>query len=139
MGKKKILNIFIDESGDFGPYKAHSPNYYVAMVFHEQALSISESIATLDAHLSNIGYQNHTVHTGPIIRKELIYKNDLMENRKKIFNALFHFARKLPIHYICPKINKAERNALSKSELEFFHSARDFNKNLYKQLEKKKL
>ena len=34
---------------------------------------------------------------------------------------------------------KAERNALSNSELEFFHSARDFRKNLYKYLEKKKL
>ena len=35
--------------------------------------------------------------------------------------------------------DKAERNALSKSELEFFHSAHDFKKNLYKQLAKKKL
>ena len=35
--------------------------------------------------------------------------------------------------------DKAEKNALSKSELEFFHSAHDFKKNLYKQIEKKKL
>ena len=35
--------------------------------------------------------------------------------------------------------DKAERNVLSKSELEFFHSARDFKKNLYKYLVKKKL
>ena len=35
--------------------------------------------------------------------------------------------------------DKAERNALSKSELEFFHSAHDFKKNLYKQLKKKML
>ena len=35
--------------------------------------------------------------------------------------------------------DKANRNALSKSELEFFHSARDFKKNLYKYIEKKKL
>ena len=34
---------------------------------------------------------------------------------------------------------KAERNALSKSELEFFHSAHDFKKNLYKQLKTKML
>ena len=33
--------------------------------------------------------------------------------------------------------DKAERNAFSKSEREFFHSARDFRKNLYKYLEKK--
>ena len=35
-------------------------------------------------------------------------KNDLMENRRKVFNAMFHFIRKAPINYICPKINKAE-------------------------------
>ena len=35
--------------------------------------------------------------------------------------------------------DKAERNAFSNSELEFFHSPRDFRKNLYKYIEKKKL
>ena len=35
--------------------------------------------------------------------------------------------------------DKADRNAFSNSELEFFHSARDFRKNLYKNIEKKKL
>ena len=225
---KRELSIFIDESGDFGPFKPHSPNYYVAMLFHDQEINISENIKALNFQLENIGYPNHTVHTGPIIRKELAYKNDLMENRKKIFNAMFHFIRKAPIHYICPKINKAEcedseiayiaklskaihselkrnydylnsfdlqivyydfgqpglttvitsifatlfsnvefrkvqpaeyrlfqaadlictmeltkdkadKNQFTKSELEFFHSPRDFKKNLYKQLEKKKL
>ena len=104
---KKTLSIFIDESGDFGPYQTHSPCYYVAMVFHEQATDISENIRALDFQLENIGYPNHTIHTGPIIRKELVYKNDLMENRRKVFNALFHFVRKLPVRYICPKIDKS--------------------------------
>ena len=225
---KKVLSIFIDESGDFGPYDFHSPNYYVAMVLHDQSIDISENIKRLDEHLERLGYPQHAIHTGPIIRKESFYQNDLMETRKSLFNSLFHFIRGLDIHYICPKINKAEclddetayaeklfkviadelkkhydffssfdliinyydygqsqltkilnsvftklfsnvemrkvqpadyklfqvadlictmeltndkaeRNALSKSELEFFHSARDFKKNLYKYLAKKKL
>ncbi len=225
---KRILSIFIDESGDFGPFQVHSPNYYVAMVFHDQSEDISEYIRTLDFQLENIGYPNHTIHTGPIIRKELVYRNDLMENRRRLFNVFLHFARKVPINYICPRIDKshcedtelayisklsksmadelkkhfdylnsfdllnvyydygqpnlttiitsvfnalfsnvemrkvqpadyklfqvadlictmeltkdkADRNAFSKSELEFFHSARCFKKNLYKNLEKKKL
>lgn len=30
----KILSIFIDESGDFGPFETHNPYYLVAMVAH---------------------------------------------------------------------------------------------------------
>ena len=36
--KEKILSIFIDESGDFGQYNPASPNYYVAMVLHNQEM-----------------------------------------------------------------------------------------------------
>ena len=106
--EKKILSIFIDESGDFGPYNPKSPNYYVGMVFHEQSCDISEKLEALDKHLENLGYPNHAIHTGPIIRKELFYKNDLIENRRKLFNSLFHFIRGIPVHYLCPKVNKAE-------------------------------
>ena len=226
--QQKVLSIFIDESGDFGPYDFHSPNYYVAMVLHDQSVDISEKIKRFDEHLEKLGYPQHAIHTGPIIRKESFYQNDLMETRKSLFNSLFHFIRGIDINYICPRINKAEcedteevyvekltkvisdelkkhydyfqtfdliinyydygqaqltkilakvftelfsnvemrkvqpadyklfqvadlictmeltkdkadRNALSKSELEFFHSAHDFKKNLYKYLEKKKL
>ena len=35
--------------------------------------------------------------------------------------------------------DKADKNSLSHSEIEFFGSARDFKKNIYKQIEKKKL
>ncbi|MCR5126399.1 MAG: hypothetical protein K6B43_14575 [Treponema sp.] len=35
--------------------------------------------------------------------------------------------------------DKADKNKLSNSEIEFFGSARDFKKNIYKQIEKKKL
>ena len=34
--KEKVLSVFIDESGDFGQYNPASPNYYVAMVLHNQ-------------------------------------------------------------------------------------------------------
>ena len=78
---------------------------------------------------------------------------DLTTILTSVFNALFQNVqmRKVkPADYklfqaadlICTMEltnDKAERNALSKSELEFFHSARDFKKNLYKQLRKKML
>lgn len=105
---EKILSVFIDESGDFGPYRPHSPYYIVAMVLHNQSIDMIEPIRHFETHLQNLGYPPHAIHTGPLIRREAVYKNISMKNRKQLFHALFHFARKLDIHYICAKIKKAE-------------------------------
>lgn len=107
---ENILSVFIDESGDFGPYDYHSPYYIVSMILHEQCNLIDENIVALESHISNLGYQPHAVHVGPLIRRESIYINELMENRKKVFSALFNFARKLPFNYINAKIKKSECN-----------------------------
>lgn len=108
MAKENILSIFIDESGDFGQFDPKHPMYYVAMVMHEQSNDISSNIAALETLIKNWGYPNHAIHTGPLIRKESVYSNDLRENRKALFNALYHFARQLKIRYICPRINQKE-------------------------------
>ncbi|MBD5513886.1 MAG: hypothetical protein HDR06_04310 [Lachnospiraceae bacterium] len=78
---EKILSVFIDESGDFGPYEAHAPCYLVSMILHNQNIDISENITVFDAHLSNLGYQHHAIHTGPLIRRESVYSNDLVEEK----------------------------------------------------------
>ena len=41
---KKILSVFIDESGDFGSYEPHSPYYLVTMVLHNQSKNITGNI-----------------------------------------------------------------------------------------------
>lgn len=48
--KEKVLSVFIDESGDFGQYNPASPNYYVAMVLHNQEIDISRNIEALDEY-----------------------------------------------------------------------------------------
>lgn len=115
--KEKVLSIFIDESGDFGEYNPSSPYYYVAMVLHNQETDISKNIEALERHISNWGYPEHTIHTGPLIRRESVYKNDLREQRKALFNALYHFTRMLNIQYICPTINQGE--CIEKSKLAY--------------------
>ena len=105
---EKILSVFIDESGDFGPYEAHSPYYIVSMILHDQSSDISSNISSFETHLRNLGYAQHAVHTGPLIRRESVYKNELVENRKRLFHALFHFSRKLDIRYACVKLKKIE-------------------------------
>lgn len=115
--KEKVLSVFIDESGDFGQFNPASPNYYVAMVLHNQKINISKNIDALDRQISNWGYPEHTIHTGPLIRRESVYKNDLRENRKALFNALYHFTRMLDIQYLCPVINQGE--CVEKSKLAY--------------------
>lgn len=105
---EKILSIFIDESGDFGAYDHHSPFYLVTMLLHDQNIDISENIRKLELHLQNLGYEQHAIHTGPLIRRESIYSYEFIENRKKLFNALFNFSRKLKFNYICVSIRKNE-------------------------------
>lgn len=71
----RILSVFVDESGDFGPYESHSPYYIVSLVIHDQQINISENINIFD---------------------------------KRLFNALFNFARKLNFRYFCLKVQKKE-------------------------------
>ena len=136
---EKILSVFIDESGDFGPYEHHAPFYIVSMILHEQSIDITENISILDEHIRNLDYSEHAIHVGPLIRRESIYKDDLMEERKRLFSALFNFARKLPFLYISAKVKKKEctdvvelTSKLSKSISEILKGKQEYFKNFDK-------
>ncbi len=90
----KELSVFIDESGDFGEYSHHAPFYIVTMVFHDQSNNIEANLATLETELSYLGFSNHCVHTGPIIRMEEEYENLYARDRKRILNKMVAFIRK---------------------------------------------
>ena len=70
---ERRLNVFIDESGDFGPYEFHSPYYLVSVVLHDQDNDIGGDIRVYNSRLQNMGYEDHTIHTGPLIRRESVY------------------------------------------------------------------
>lgn len=95
----KELSIFVDESGDFGEYSAHAPYYIVAMVLHDQANDITTEIAKLNRELKNLGYENHVVHTEPLIRREEDYRNLSPNERRSIFTKLYYFTTKCQIQY----------------------------------------
>ena len=105
---QKILSCFIDESGDFGPYDFHSPYYFVTMVLHDQDDDIGENIAGMEQRASNLGFPNHAIHTGPLIRRENVYELEKMEDRKHLFNVLFYFTIHLPIRYFAVRVRKSE-------------------------------
>lgn len=94
------LSIFIDESGDFGPYEPHAPFYIVSLVFHDQSHDISRDIAYLRRHLVEQGFpEDHAVHSMPLIRHEADYWALDAQGRKRLFRSLFSFMRLAPIGY----------------------------------------
>ena len=100
------LSIFIDESGDFGPYDYHSPYYIIAMVFHNQDIDISGPVAKLDQDLTSRNLPHHCVHTGPIIRRENEYTFISVNDRRRIFNSMVTFIKHCGIRYHCFHIDK---------------------------------
>ncbi len=102
----KELSIFIDESGDFGNYCENSPYYIVTLVFHNQENKIVEDINKLNTALDECSLGQHTIHSGPLIRREKNYINIDIKERFKIFNKLFHFTRNVNIKYKNIIINK---------------------------------
>lgn len=97
----RILSCFIDETGDFGDYDYHCPYYMISAVLHDQNISIESELNNLEKYLSNIGYTHHAIHAGPLIRRENDYEDLSIEERKKLFNLLFNFTRRIPIHFFC--------------------------------------
>lgn len=102
----KELSIFIDESGDFGEYNYHSPYYIIAMVFHDQREDVQPTITKLDQELSYLNLSDFCIHTGPIIRKEEMYSNMSIAERRRIFNKMIAFIRQIDIRYKCFYIEK---------------------------------
>ena len=87
------LSIFIDESGDFGKYKEYCPYYIVSLIFHEQKYSINDHVNRLNLSLEQMGLKNHTIHTGPLIRKEKSYSDGTLQLRYNIFLSLVSWTR----------------------------------------------
>ena len=123
-----MLSCFIYEAGDFGDYDYHSPYYIVSVVLHDQSESIKKQVDGLESYLSNMGYANHALHTGPLIRREEDYEFLLMEDRRKLFNLLFRFTRMLPITFLTAKVRKSECKDTDELESKLAEKEQDDNK-----------
>ncbi len=104
----RILSCFIDETGDFGDYDPHCQYYLVSAVLHDQSISIQKQLDRIEYHLSTLGLPHHALHAGPLLRRESDYAQMQMEDRKKLFNLLFNFARNIPVKYFSAKVKKSE-------------------------------
>lgn len=128
------LSIFVDESGDFGPYEPHCPFYIFTLVLHEQDHDIYPLIAELERHLIENGLDAaHCFHAGPIIRREEDYATMSITFRRKLLGILTAFARKTGVKYASFQIDKKKSSdpvsltvGLSKQLSKFLQNNYDF-------------
>lgn len=92
------LNIFVDETGDFGFSTNASELYGVSFTFHEHDNDIMVELKKLNDRLERIGYTN-MIHMADLILRRGDYVKFNMDTRKSIFNAIYQFSKRVPIKY----------------------------------------
>lgn len=135
MANIKEISVFIDESGSFSSYEAdpNSPHYLLCMVVHNQDDDISEEESKLQDSLQNMGLERaHTIHAGPLIRREDDYANMTREKRIGVFRRMMIFIQKAKFKYRCFRIYKpyhtnqdAIHDILLQAMLDFLVAHRD--------------
>jgi len=103
------LNIFVDETGEFGFGKGASELYGVSFTFHEHDNDIIPELNVLNDRLSKIGYTN-MIHMADLIMKRGDYFTFSIDTRKNIFKSIYHFSRKIKVKYKTIIIDKRYTN-----------------------------
>ena len=101
----KILNIFIDESGDFGVNDNASDLYVVSFVYLSSLDNIEPFLNALKKRLNKLQFTK-MIHTAALIRHKGDYKDLSIDQRRKIFTAIYQFGRKSPIKLKSIIVNK---------------------------------
>lgn len=60
---------------------------------------MSSELIALEESLTNLGWKNHCVHAGLVIRSEEEYKGRDLADRQKILKRMMSFVRHLDIKY----------------------------------------
>ncbi len=105
----KRLNIFVDETGEFGFGNGASALYGVSFTFHEQNDDIMQELNKLNTRLDKIGYTN-MIHMADLIMRREDYKNFDISMQKSIFNSIYQFSRRIPVKYKTIIIDKRYTN-----------------------------
>lgn len=104
----KELSIFIDESGDFGEVKERPAYYLVTFVFHDQKEDIRQQVLKLEESVRISGFHLEYIHTGPLIRREEIFANYSIDERRKLLYKMLNFVNVCPIRYITVAVDRKE-------------------------------
>ena len=106
----KRLNIFIDESGDFGFVKGSSDLYAVSFTLHESSNSIVSELKYLNEKLKLLNYDG-MIHLAYLVAKRGDYSHFDLERRKSLFWAIFYFSNKVKVKVRTVVIDKRYLNS----------------------------
>ena len=114
----KRLNIFVDETGEFGFDNGASDLYGVSFTFHEQSVDIKNELTKLNERLEKIGFPK-MIHMADLIMKRGDYQIFDIKKRKSIFNAIYQFSRRIDVKYHTIIIDKryTDNKRVLKSQL----------------------
>lgn len=129
---KRRLNIFIDESGDFGFKEESSKLYGVSFTIHESDNSIANELEYLNNRLKRAEY-NGMIHLADLVARRGDYAHFELKQRKDIFWAIFYFSKRVEVKIHTVIVDKRFKN--NKSQLnkelaikinEFFNSISNY-------------
>ena len=101
----KRLNIFIDETGDFGFALGSSEIYGVSFTFHDSNDGIIDEVSYLNNKLINNDYDG-MIHMADLVSKRGDYEKFNLQRRKAIFWSIFYFSKRVPVKIKSVFVNK---------------------------------
>lgn len=129
---KQRLNIFVDESGDFGFSRGSSELYDVSFTIHESDDLIEDDLNYLKDRLSKVNYDG-MIHVADLVARRGDYAHFNFKRRKDIFWSIFYFSKRVKVKIHTIMIDKKFKNDKTrlKRELEieinqFLDSIRDY-------------
>ena len=120
---EKTLSVFVDESGTFRDPDPSSRYYIVALVFHDQAVSIEDAEKALVHELADFGIVNLCFHAGPVIHATTL---------RGVSGTPYWVCRGHPTGCVAPSSGKVEsplREQRKSLEGTWLASSRDGGKN----------
>ena len=103
---KRVLSIFVDESGILTETAARSRFYILTLLCHDQSFPIASFAAALDNDMATIGIANLCFHASPVIHANDQFEFLTWDLRRKIFTRMLGFARRIEFQYHCIVIDK---------------------------------
>ena len=103
---KRVLSIFVDESGILTEPAARSRFYILTLLCHDQSFAINALADALDRDMTTIGIANLCFHASPVIHANDQFEFLTWDLRRKIFNRMLGFARRIEFGYHCIVVDK---------------------------------
>ena len=103
---KRVLSIFVDESGILTESAARSRFYVLTLLCHDQTLAIQSLADALDNDMTAIGIANLCFHASPVIHANDQFEFMTWDLRRKIFGRMLGFARRADFRYHCIVVDK---------------------------------